>query len=79
MEEITKITIERLTENEAEIKKQKYIKIKNVEYSIGEPWRKAYINTTGGREEVNRELEEKYQNAIFAIWGDTPTINENDL
>lgn len=73
-----KITLDMLTQDSVSIKKQKITTIENVEYVLGEPWRKAYINSIKGRQELQTELEEKYINAIFSVWGDIATIVENN-
>lgn len=69
-----KITLDMLTQNGVSIKKQKYTVIDGVEYAIGDIWRKAYANSERGRTELQKELDDKYVNAIFAVWGDTTTI-----
>lgn len=73
---IEKITIDMLTQDSVSVKKQQYTTVDGVEYPIGQPHRKAYINSTRGREEVMAELPGAQRNAIFAIWGDTPTVTE---
>lgn len=72
----TKIIIDMLTQDGVCVKKQNYTTINEVEYLIGEPSRKAYVNSTRGRTEVQEELDTKYVTAIFAVWGDTPTVSE---
>lgn len=72
-----KITLDMLTQDSVSIKKQKITTIENVEYVLGEPWRKAYINSIKGRQELQTELEEKYINAIFSVWGDKATVVES--
>jgi len=74
---IEKITFDMLTKDSVSVKKQQYITVDGVEYPIGQPHRKAYINSIKGREEVQSELPLAQQNAIFAVWGDTPTIEES--
>lgn len=71
-----KITLDKLTQDSVSIKKQNVTTINGVEYELGQPSRKAYVNSIRGREEVQAELEEKYVNIIFAMWGDTPTVVE---
>lgn len=72
-----KIILDMLTQDSVSIKQQNYTIINGVEYLIGEPWRKSYINSTKGRQEVQKELEEKYVKAIFSVWGDTPSVDDN--
>ena len=77
---IEKITFDMLTKDSVSVKKQQYTIVDGVEYPIGQPHRKAYINSIKGREEVQSELPLAQQNAIFSVWGDTPTVTEhNDI
>jgi|LSQX01.2.fsa_nt_gb hypothetical protein len=71
-----KTIIEILTRDSISIKKQKYIVVDDQEYAVGEPWRRAYINSIRGREEVQNELPQAQVNAIMAVWGDVPTVDE---
>jgi len=71
-----KITLDMLTQDSVSIKKQQYTTVESVEYPIGEPWRRAYANSTQGRAQVQAEVAEPYRSAIFAVWGDTPTVTE---
>lgn len=73
---IEKIILDMLNENSVSVKKQQYTIINGVEYAIGQPHRKAYANSIVGREEVINELPSAQQNAIFSVWGDTPTVTE---
>ncbi|NLE26498.1 MAG: hypothetical protein GX625_14365 [Clostridiaceae bacterium] len=74
---IEKITLDMLTQDSASIKKQQYTTVDGKEYPIGEPWRRAYINSIEGRTQVQTEVTEPYQSAILAVWGDTPTVADN--
>lgn len=71
-----KITIDNLTEDSVSVKRQKTIIIDGVEYELGLPSRKAYMNSTRGRKELGEEVPEKYVKAILEVWGDTPTFDE---
>ena len=72
-----KITLDMLTQDGVSIKKQDITTIDSKEYTVGEPWRKAYINSTNGRVELQAEVSEPYLSAIMAMWGTTPTVIEN--
>lgn len=74
---IEKITLDMLTENSVSIKKQKYVVYNGEEYPVGQPWRRAYVNSERGRQQVQEEVPEPYRSAIFAVWGDTPTIEDD--
>jgi len=73
---IEKITLDMLTENSVSIKKQKYIVQDGTEYLIGQPWRRAYVNSEKGRQRIEEEVPEPYRSAIFAVWGDEPTVSD---
>lgn len=73
-EVIEKITLDMLTPDSVSIKKQQYVEVNGTEYSIGEPWRRAYVNSATGRQQVQDEVPEPYRAAIFAVWGDEPTV-----
>ena len=74
---IEKITLDMLTQDSVSVKKQHYTMVDGIEYAIGQPHRKAYINSTRGREEIQTELPAAQQNAVFSVWGDTPTVDES--
>ena len=74
---IKKITLDMLTQDSVSVKKQQYTMVDGIEYAIGQPHRKAYINSIRGREEVQNELPQAQANAIFSVWGDSPTVNED--
>jgi len=69
-----KITLDMLTQDSVSLKKQQYTTVNGQEYPVGQPWRRTYVNSTNGREQANAEVAEPYKTAIFAIWGDTPTV-----
>ena len=71
-----KITLDMLTQDSVSLKKQNYTTFGGVEYPIDQPWRKGYTNSTSGRTEVEAEVIEPYKTAIFAVWGETPTVGE---
>ena len=71
-----KITVDTLTKDSVSLKKQQYTTVDGKEYPIGEPWRRAYVNSVQGRSQVQAEVPEPYKTAIMAVWGDVPTITE---
>jgi hypothetical protein len=73
---IEKITVDMLTQDSVSIKKQKYIIVEGIEYPIGEPWRRAYVNSTKDRVQLQTEVSEPYLSSIFGVWGDTATVVE---
>ena len=74
-----KISLDMLTIEGVSIRKQQYTIVDNVEYAIGEPWRRAYVNSINGRQQVENEVPEPYKSVIFLMWGDTPTVIEENI
>ena len=72
-----KIYLDRLTQDSVSLRKQQFTTVEGVEFTVGEPWRKAYVNSTAGRATVASEVGEPYKTAIIAIWGSTPTVAES--
>ena len=71
-----KIILDMLTLNGVSLKKQNYIIEGGQSYEVGQPWRRAYVNSERGRQQVQNEIPEPYLTAIMTIWGDTPTVDE---
>lgn len=69
--------LDMLMQDSVSVKTQQYIEIDGIEYPIGELHRKAYINSARGRKEVENELPEVQKKAIFAVWGNEPTVVED--
>lgn len=76
---ITQIALDMLTETGVSVKTQKYVEDGGVEYAVGEPHRRAYVNSERGRQEIASELPEPYLSAVMAVWGGAPTVEEADL
>ena len=74
MDIIKKVTVDMLTDKSVSILTQKFIEIDGVETQVGDNHRKAYVNTVEGRKAIESEQEESTLQAVFAIWGDTPTV-----
>ena len=64
---IEKITLDMLTQDGVSVKTQRYYDDNGTLYPIGQPHRKAYINSIRGRQEVVDELPQEQQNAISAL------------
>lgn len=76
---IDKYTLDMLTQDSVSVKKQKYTIVDGVGYAVGEPWRRAYMNSLVGRIQVQEEVPEPYRGVIMLMWGDTPTVKEGTL
>jgi len=73
---IEKIIFDMLTQDSVSVKKQQYTIVDGKEYAIGEPWRRAYVNSISGRQQVENEVPEPYKSAIMIMWGDEPTVSD---
>lgn len=73
---VEKITLDMLTQDGVSVKKQQYAVVDGQEYPIGQPWRRAYINSIQGRAKVEAEVADPYKSVIMLMWGDTPTVAE---
>jgi len=76
---ITQIALDMLTETGVSVKTQKYVEDGGVEYAMGEPHRRAYVNSERGRSEIAAELPEPYLSAVMAVWGSMPTVDETPV
>ena len=74
---IEKHTVDMLNENGVSVSRQAYVEYMGQQYPIGEIWRRAYVNSAQGRKQVTTELPSAQLNAIMAVWGDTPTVDES--
>lgn len=69
-----KYYLDMLTEESVSVRKQRLVELDGTEYPVGEPWRRAYVNSPSGRQQVMDEVAEPYRSAIFAVWGNEPTV-----
>lgn len=76
MDIIEKITLDMLTQNSVSILKQKFIEIDGEETQVGNNVRNAYMNCVSDRTLIETLLPEDYYNAVIAVWGDAPTVDE---
>ena len=74
---IERITLD-IRKDEVIVKRRKYKIIDGVEKQVGNLITTSYINSIRGRRDVEKDLEEKYVLEIFAVWGDEPTIIEEE-
>ncbi len=75
MELKEKITLDMLTKDSVSILRQQFIVYNGLEMQVGENTRNAYMNSAEGREEIKSVLNADYQNAVFAVWGNAPTVD----
>lgn len=72
-----KIFLDMLTQDGVSVRKQKFVVVDDVEYAVGDPWRRAYVNSAAGRQQVQDEVPEPYLSAIMAMWGPESTVEDD--
>lgn len=71
-----KITLDMLTADSVSVLRQQFLNYNGVEMQVGENVRNAYSNNEDDRALLKNILSEEYYNAVMAVWGDNPTIDE---
>ena len=72
-----KTYIDMLSQDSVSLRKQQFVAVNGLDYPIGGPWRRAYINSVQGRQQVQAEVLEPYKSVIMLMWGDVPTVIES--
>ena len=76
MELIEKITLDMLTKDSVSVLRQKFVVINDEDMQIGDNIRNVYINSRSDRESIKKVLSEDYYNAVIAVWGPYPTVED---
>ena len=71
-----KITLDMLTKDSVSVLRQQFINYGGVDMQVGENVRNAYSNNEDDRALLKNILSEEYYNAVMAVWGDNPAVNE---
>ena len=71
-----KITLDMLTADSVSVLRQQFINYGGVDMQVGENIRNAYSNNEDDRALLKNILSEEYYNAVMAVWGDNPTVDE---
>ena len=71
-----KITLDMLTKDSVSVLRQQFLNYNGVEMQVGENIRNAYSNNEDDRALLKNILSEEYYNAVMAVWGDNPTVDE---
>lgn len=76
MESFEKITLDMLTKDSVSVLRQKFVIINDEEMRIGDNIRNVYMNSPSDRESIKKVLSEDYYNAVFAVWGPSPIVED---
>ena len=77
MEVKKKKTVDMLTPDGVSIMTSQLVSLDGEMVQIGDPHRRAYANSLSGRKEIQEIETEDVTQAVFAIWGDSPTIADD--
>ena len=75
---IERKTVDALTPTSVSILTRRVIVIDNQEQQVGDNHRCAYVNSTSSRTELINNEPEDVINSVLAIWGDTPTVSDEE-
>ena len=76
MELKEKITLDMLTKESVSVLRQQFLTFNGEEMQVGGNIRNAYMNDEFGREQLRKVLSDEYYNAVMAVWGTEPTVEE---
>lgn len=76
MELKEKITLDMLTKDSVSVLRQQFLTFNGEEMQVDGNIRNAYMNSKSGREQLKTVLSDEYYNAVMAVWGADPTIDE---
>lgn len=68
--------IDMLTKDSVSIITRKFIDLDGVKTQVGLDSRCAYVNSEKERVKISEEQPYEVVNSVFAIWGDTATVEE---
>ena len=77
MDTIDKYTVDILSQDSVSISKQTFVDYMGQMFPIGQIWRRGYVNSNQGRQQIVEELPNAQVNAIMSVWGDSPTVDES--
>ena len=76
IETYTEITLDLLTEKGVSVLTKTFADINGFKTQIGNNSRKAYGNSPIGRDLLRADVPEAYYNAVLAVWGETPLLQD---
>lgn len=65
-----------LTKDSVSVLRQQFLTFNGEEMQVGGNIRNAYMNSESGRQLIRNLLPDEYYNAVMAVWGDNPTVDE---
>lgn len=69
-------TVDMLTKDSVSILTQKFVTVDNQKLQAGDNHRSGYVNSAIDRQRLTTEEPQEIQNAVFAMWGSSPTVQD---
>lgn len=79
MELTTIKTVDMLTKDSVSVITRQMLNMNGVQQQVGEIHRCGYVNSTSGRNELQTQEPADVTNAVLAMWGPTPTIQDPQI
>lgn len=76
IETYTELTLDMLTEKGVSVLTKTFADINGTKTQIGANQRKVYGNSPIGRDLLKADVPEVYYNAVLAVWGETPILED---
>ena len=76
MNTVERYALDNLNQDSVSVSKQTFVEYMGQMFPIGQLWRRAYVNSTQGRQQIADELPATQVNAIMVVWGEEPTVDE---
>lgn len=74
----TEWIIDGLAEDYVNVLKRRYIEDAGEKLQVGQDWRTSAQNSVEGRKFIKSIVPENFYESILAVWGDLPTIAEEE-
>lgn len=75
MDQLYEIALENLTQDSVSVLKKPYIDFMGQRF-YGTNIRNTYVNSPSGRPFIKEDLPDDYYNAVIAVWGNSPTVDD---
>ena len=76
MNTVERYALDNLDQHSVSVSKHTFVEYMGQMFPIGQLWRRAYVNSTQGRQQIADELPATQVNAIMVVWGEEPTVDE---
>lgn len=75
MNQLFEIALENLSQDNVSVLKKPYVEFMGQRF-YGTNIRNTYANSPSGRTLIKESLSDEYYNAVMAVWGEIPTVDD---